>query len=117
MAREYAKSFYKSPQWQRCRNSYIKTRMAIDGGLCEECGTKLGYIVHHKQMLTPENITDPEISLNFKNLEYVCKDCHDLFDGHGLNKGAKPLSVKPLCTFDKEGQPISMRPIDRRSML
>lgn len=108
MAQEWAKAFYKSVKWQRCRNAYIQYRIMSDGGLCEECHDKPGYIVHHKAILTPDNITDPEISLNHDNLAYVCKDCHDLFEGHGLNK-----RNKPLCVFDAEGQPISLREIDK----
>lgn len=107
MAQEWAKAFYKSKRWQRCKQSYIDGRILIDGGMCEECHKRAGYIVHHKIMLTPDNINDPNVSLNHNELEYVCKDCHDLFDGHGLNKG-----VKPLCVFDAEGNPISLREID-----
>lgn len=108
MAQEWAESFYKSKKWQRCRNAYIQYRIQTDGGLCEECHDKPGYIVHHKDILTPDNISDPEVSLNHERLEYVCKDCHDMFEGHGLNKGAKPL-----CVFDADGQPISLREIDK----
>lgn len=104
---EWAKSFYKSRAWLKCRKTYISERVLIDGGLCEECGKKLGYIVHHKVMLTPENITDANITLNAENFEYVCKDCHDKFEGHGVYKG-----LKPLCAFDAEGNPISLREID-----
>ena len=32
--------------------------------------------VHHKIRLTPENITDPSIALNWDNLELLCKACH-----------------------------------------
>lgn len=97
----WAASFYKSARWKKCRAAYIKYRYQVDGGLCEECKDKPGYIVHHKKKLTPENITDPEISLSHRNLEYVCKDCHDLFDGHGL---VKPLT--PRVMFDGNGDPI-----------
>ena len=79
----------------------------MDGGLCEECHNKPGYIVHHKTALTAGNISDPDISLNNDNLEYVCKDCHDLFDGHGIRR-----AIAPLCRFDANGQPISLREID-----
>lgn len=75
--KEYAKAFYKSTQWQQCRASYIKSV----GGLCERCLAEgkivPGYIVHHKCYLTPENIKEPSITLNFDNLEYLCKDCHN----------------------------------------
>lgn len=108
MAQEWAKNFYKSIKWLRCRNAYIQHRIMIDGGLCEECHNKPGYIVHHKEILTTDNILNPEVSLNSNNLEYVCKDCHDLFEGHGIRH-----TVVPLCQFDAAGQPISLRDIDR----
>lgn len=77
MARTFAKAFYKSKAWLNCREAYIKSQR----GLCEEC-LKEGRltpaeIVHHKVELTPENINDPNISLNFDNLEAVCHACHD----------------------------------------
>lgn len=109
MAQEWAKQFYKSKKWIRCKGSYIEKRISIDGGLCEECKDNPGYIVHHKITLTEENISDAEVSLNHDLLEYVCKDCHDLFEGHGLNK-----AIRPLCRFDADGQPISLREIDRK---
>lgn len=34
-------------------------------------------IVHHKIHLNQENVHDPSISLNFKNLEGLCRDCHN----------------------------------------
>ena len=109
MAQEFAKIFYKSKKWQRCRKSYIEYRITVDGGICEECRKSPGYIVHHKVILTEENINYPEVSLNHELLEYVCKDCHDMFEGHGLNKG-----IRPLCIFDEAGQPVSLREIDRK---
>ena len=108
MAREFAKAFYKSRKWEKCKNSFIDRRINIDGGLCEECHENPGYIVHHKILLTADNISNPEVSLNHELLEYVCKSCHDLFDGHGVGKG-----MRPLCSFDEKGQPISLREIDK----
>lgn len=108
MAKEFAKAFYNSKAWIKCKNSYIQQRVMVDGGMCEECHTNIGYIVHHRIALTENNITNPDIALNHDNLEYVCKDCHDQFDGHGL--GHK--KVQPLFTFDSNGQPISQRDID-----
>ena len=37
---------------------------------------KPGELVHHKKPITPENITDPNVTLSFDNLELVCRDCH-----------------------------------------
>ena len=64
MAKEFAKAFYKSREWRRCRESYIAERKAIDGGMCEICPESLGYYVPHKILLTPDNITDPAVALN-----------------------------------------------------
>ena len=109
MAKEWAKSFYNGKRWKKCRDSYIEDRISIDGGMCEECKDEQGYIVHHKIPLTPENINNPDIALNHKYLEYVCKECHDEFENHGVGHKKE----KPLCFFNKDGQPISLRELDR----
>ena len=48
--------------------------------MCEECIKKgiykPGEIVHHKEEVTPLNIYNPEITLNLKNLQLLCRDCH-----------------------------------------
>ena len=97
----FAKKFYKSDKWLKCREAYIKHRIAIDGGMCEVCKDNLGYIVHHKVPLTPENIDNPNITLNFKYLQYDCKKCHDREDVHPIIKD-KQLN----CEFDENGNPI-----------
>ena len=102
--KDWARKFYKSQAWLKCRNAYIRKRVGIDGGICEECKDDLGFIVHHKEQLTPENVSDPEISLNEANLEYVCKKCHDDFEGHGVGSAHK---LKPLVIFDTNGMPIA----------
>lgn len=73
---EFADAFYKSWTWRRCREGYLKHV----GRLCERCA-KHGLIVpaeqvHHKIKLTPENLKDPAIALNWDNLEALCSDCH-----------------------------------------
>lgn len=74
--KEYAARYYKSRDWQACRLAYMKKV----GGLCEIClknGRIVpGVIVHHKVHITPDNIECPEITMNFDNLELVCRDCH-----------------------------------------
>lgn len=103
---EWAKSFYKSKAWLKCRNAYIRQRIGIDGGMCEECKDAQGYIVHHKTRLTKENVNDPEVSLNTDNLMYVCKECHDQYDGHGFRHNHR---LKPLVEFDPTGMPVRLR--------
>lgn len=101
MAKEFSKYFYNSKSWQSCRNNYINQRLNIDGGLCEKCKQNVGYIVHHITMLTAQNINDPSITLNDKNLEYVCKDCHDKEHYKDIHK-----LKKCRCGFNELGQPI-----------
>ena len=69
--REFAKEFYLSKAWRTVRD-YIFRR---DSGLCVRCGG-VGEIVHHKRPLTPENISDPFVTLAEDNLELLCRDCH-----------------------------------------
>lgn len=76
MAREFAKAFYSSKAWQECREEYARSKRH----LCEDCLARgiiqAGEIVHHKQPITPDNINDPTITLNFDNLRLVCRKCH-----------------------------------------
>jgi len=110
MAKDWAKPFYNSLRWIKARDSYIAKRMMIDGGMCEVCHKDPGYIVHHITALSEENIDDKDVTLNFNNFQYVCKSCHDEFEGHGAGGHGK---AKAICMFDADGQPISLREIDR----
>lgn len=73
---EFAERFYSSKAWKECRRIYRKSV----GGLCEEClkhgRYNPGVIVHHVVPLTPHNIECPEVTMNFDNLELLCRDCH-----------------------------------------
>ena len=102
MAHAYAKPLYDSPKWKACRQAYIANRIKIDGGLCEECHMRIGRIVHHKQMISEENINDPNITLNHDNLEYVCKYCHDRMEDHFVKTKSSSVRYK----FDEFGQPF-----------
>ena len=72
MARDFAKTFYNSKAWRQCRDAYYTSKH----GLCERC-SGAGKIVHHVVWLTPDNINDPNISLNFEHLELLCQTCHN----------------------------------------
>ena len=75
-------AFYTSWTWRKCRKAFAEAR----GNLCERC-LKKGIIeagsrerpleVHHRTALTPENINNPSVTLNWDNLELLCKTCHD----------------------------------------
>lgn len=93
----WARWFYKSAAWQRCRDAYFKSQH----GLCERCGGA-GKIVHHKIYLTPENIHDPSVTLNWENLELLCQECHNAeHASHGVT--AEGLA------FDEDGNLVPVR--------
>ena len=78
-------SVYHSKLWRDCRNAYASSV----GWICERCKNRnvnyeknkteyfKQFIVHHKIYLTDENLSDHSISLNFDNLELLCKACHN----------------------------------------
>ena len=74
--KDYARRFYSSKAWKNTRKAYAKSKM----NLCEICLAqglyKPGEIVHHKIHLTPENVGNPDITLDWNNLQLVCRDCH-----------------------------------------
>ena len=81
--------FYTTWTWRKCRRAYAEAK----GNLCERCLSK-GIIepgskdrpleVHHKIPLTPDNMEDPKVALNWDNLELLCMNCHN--EEHGKHK-------------------------------
>ena len=98
MAREFAKKFYNSIAWLKCRLAYFQSVF----GLCERCGMP-GDEVHHKIELTPVNINNPEITLNWDNLELLCQSCHSI---HHMSKYS-PLREDVM--FDSNGDLVIRR--------
>lgn len=76
MAQAFARKFYNSTEWKRCREGYKQSRSY----LCEDCLKRgvyrPGVIVHHIEELTPYNIDKPEVTLSYDNLKLVCRECH-----------------------------------------
>lgn len=105
MAREFAKKFYDSSAWKKSRAAYIAYRRAIDGGMCESCHAVPGYIVHHKTELSPSNINNPEITLNFNNFKYDCHICHNK-----ERKRREEAEGLVVYEFDAGGMPIGQSP-------
>ena len=93
MSKEFAKDFYSSKAWLKCREGYIKSVF----GLCEKCGKK-GYIVHHIVPITAENINNPDITLSWNNLMYLCTSCHNIIHGKEMNRRR--------AVFDEQGNMI-----------
>ncbi|MDL2254473.1 HNH endonuclease [Ruminococcaceae bacterium OttesenSCG-928-I18] len=48
--------------------------------ICERCAERNvlehADTAHHRVHLSPENISDPEVTLNWENLMGVCRECH-----------------------------------------
>lgn len=85
--------FYKSNEWKIARTMKI----ASVGGRCEKCGD-VGTEVHHIIHLTPENVDNPEISINQDNLLLLCKECH--------NKEHERFTDKKGYKFDEDGNMV-----------
>lgn len=97
----WTENFYTHAAWRQCRESFIAERIGIDGGLCQRCRQRLGYIVHHRIELTPENIRNQDISLNHANLEYLCHECHN--EEHEV---FQPADRRVM--FDEDGNVIAV---------
>ena len=85
--------FYKSKEWKQCRDSYAK----MQRHLCEKCLKQgkysPGIFVHHVIPLDKFNVYNPEISLNFENLELLCYKCHA--EEHSESKKGIRYEVDP----------------------
>lgn len=71
-----ATGFYKSQAWKQTSKDYKRSV----GYLCERC-MKRGIIatadiVHHRVPLTMETVNDLNLSLNWDNLQALCRKCH-----------------------------------------
>lgn len=99
MAKEFAKSFYNSSAWIKTRKAYIEKCY----GLCEKC-KQPGLILHHIVHLTPQNITDENISLDFNNLMFLCHDCHNNVHGYYTK-----TEGNDEAQFDKNGNFLGLK--------
>lgn len=91
--KQFAEKFYKSKEWKKIRQHIYKTKY----GICELCGAP-GDEVHHIIPLTPNNITNQDITLSKSNLILLCKSCHQ--------KQHKQQKQERRYTFDKDGNVI-----------
>lgn len=88
--REEQDAFYASGVWVDCARAYRRAHP-----WCERCLKKheisASEEVHHKIELTAENINDPDVALNWDNLEALCGKCHR--QEHGKKRGGRRWSV------------------------
>ena len=110
MSQRFSKKFYRSKQWEEMRGFVMKR----DLGLCQRCKRRGKLVtateVHHITPLTPENISDPHVTLDPDNLVALCHECHRETHrelGVGVD-GAKPRIEKPRVGFDIYGNVVEL---------
>ena len=94
MARDFAKSFYNSKEWELTRDFILRR----DKFLCVKCG-RPAEEVHHIKHLSPQNIGDVSITMNPENLISLCRECH--FNEHkGEHGRGRMVRESNPYTFD-----------------
>lgn len=100
MARDFAKSFYNSKEWEQTRDFILRR----DNFLCVKCG-RPAEEVHHIKHLSPSNIGDVNITMNPENLVSLCRECH--FNEHkGEHGRGRMVRESNPYTFDANGMLI-----------
>jgi 5-methylcytosine-specific restriction endonuclease McrA len=105
----FAHKFYHSAAWQKVR-AFVWDRAH---GLCERCmergECKPADVVHHIIPLTPENMGDPDISLNPDRLMALCHDCHtEVHHMLGVGEMGARRKEEPRVGFDEEGNVVRL---------
>ena len=91
-------SFYRSDAWARFREYVINKRMTADGLILDEITgkpilKKYDVILHHVEVLTPQNVNDPEIALNEKNIQIVSHKTHNKIHGRFGYEGTRHIYI------------------------
>ena len=94
--KDYARGFYTGKAWRDTQRAYMVSQHYV----CERCGG-MAHVVHHKTYITPQNISDPAITLDWRNLEALCMDCHN------AEHGAGPACAEGL-RFDSKGNIVPL---------
>ena len=104
MSKEYAKSFYNSKAWKNTRQAYYESKQ----GLCELCGQPADE-VHHKIFIKPSNIGNTDITLNWDNLQCLCRSCHSSIHerAYSINRVKQPTANG--LEFDEDGNIIEKK--------
>ena len=103
MARDFAKQFYHSIEWQRVRQAALMR----DNYLCVMCGAPAEE-VHHIKHLSPKNIGDTSVTMSLENLKSLCKMCH--FAEHRGESGKKRILEEQYpYEFDANGQLVQKK--------
>lgn len=103
MAKPFSDAFYHSKDWEHAREDALRR----DARLCQRClengDITPAVMVHHIIELTPENISDPNISLGLDNLVSLCDHCHKVTHGW-----ARAGATRQGLAFDSDGNLICL---------
>lgn len=93
--------FYKSKEWSDCKAQVLHERLKEGVVYCECChkpilssfnpngkNNKGAMVFHHKIFLNNQNVNDPSISINPKNIAVLHWACHN--EVHNRFNGSKP---------------------------
>jgi len=99
--KEYSEWFYKSLAWKNNRAAFLKAKFYM----CERCQNRngAGRIAHHKIYITPDNIHDENITMNWDNLECLCQTCHNKEHHREEQK-----TTREGLAFDERGQLVQL---------
>lgn len=111
MAQEFAKAFYNSRTWKDVRRFILKR----DCWMCQAEGcNQPASEVHHIIELTPQNINDPNVTVNPDNLIALCGNCHKAITKANKAGRRKKRMMQPdvlvRITFDENGYPVPIPP-------
>lgn len=93
------KSFYNSARWRKFRVSFLASHDPVCA-VCKKIITDpLDCELDHIVELTPENVLNPDITLNPDNVQILCHSCHDKKHnrfGHKAEQGIFLVYGPPL---------------------
>lgn len=119
-------SFYKSKEWEQFREYVIHKRTADDGFIYDEVTgkpilKKYDIILHHKIVLTEQNVNDASISLNEDNIMIVSHKTHNMLHERFGFQGTRhiylvygsPCSGKTTYVEDTAGKDDLILDVDK----
>lgn len=70
---------------------------------------KPGEIVHHRIEIDPVTINNPEVALNWNNLELLCRDCHA--EVHDKRKRGRRYKIFPNGEIIVDADDVKTPPV------
>lgn len=104
MAKEFAKALYNSSVWRNRIRPAVLSRCRY---ICETPGCfNPAEEVDHIIELTPENIKDPKIAYDLKNLQGLCSACHKAKTKAEI-ESRKTGGLLPPLYFSPDGEVVA----------